>query len=410
MDKRVAVLFGGRSIEHEISVITGLQLIEALDVTRHSLVPVYVDQEGVWWTGDALLDRRIYPQMAAQASPGSGVGYGLHEVTLLPKPGVGGLLRLDTQEVLPVDIFILAFHGQNGEDGCVQGLMELADVPYTGCGVLSSALAMHKGHCKRILRDAGIPTLPFLQVDREEARQDFAGLRQRILSSSTLGEDSFPLFIKPVHLGSSLGVSRADDQAGLDAALAKAFMIDRYALVEPCISDLLEVNCAVLGGGEAEAQASVVEVPVASGAVLSYEDKYLRGGGSKGKGSQLGEVGAEGMAGLTRVLDPSDLDPELKRTVREISLKAFHLLDCRGVVRFDFMYDLKSESLYFNELNVIPGSFSYYLWDFQSNEEGGSAGLLYTELIDRLIQQAEHEYVMRGQTERKRSFVALCRA
>lgn len=379
MDKQVAVLFGGRSIEHEISVITGLQVMEAIDVIRHRVRPVYVDQEGRWWTGDALKMRSFYRQFSSEHP-------NLHEVTLLPKPKVGGLTRLDTQEVLPVDVYILAFHGHLGEDGAIQGLMELADVAYTGCSVLSSALSMHKAHCKRLVRDAGIPVLPFLQIHRDAARTCLASLRQEILS--TKGLEHFPLFVKPLQLGSSLGVSRADDLPSLDAALAKAFMIDDYAIIEPSIHALMEINVAVRPGPSP----SSVEIPVASGQHLSYEDKYLRGD-NKAKGHSL----SDGMAGLSRVVDPHDLDAELKAQVIRYACDAYTLLECGGIVRFDFIYDLKAEKLYFNEANAIPGSLAYYLW----NDE------LYTELLDGLIEEAEKNCMERSYAERCRPFVAL---
>ena len=384
MKKAVAVLYGGRSVEHEISVITALQLIEAMDSTRYDPIPVYLCQEGPWYTGEALLDRSTYLNLSSCRSQ-------LQEVTILPKPGTGGLYALETQQSIPVDVCIMAFHGQYGEDGCVQGLLELADLPYTGCGVLSSALCMHKAHAKMLARDQGISVLPFTLVHRDDARHQLAQERTRI--RSTAGLEQFPLFVKPCHLGSSIGISTAHDVMELDVALAKVFQYDELAIVEPCVTELMEVNVSVLGGHPPKA--SVVEIPVASGELLSFEDKYLRDGGKKSGGSSAG------MASLTRVIDPQDLDPSIKEQAIADALRIFRLLECDGVARLDFIYDLAKEQLYFNEINPIPGSFSFYLWDKSHPQR------LYTELIDELIALAEARYARSGQSEQNCGFKAL---
>lgn len=383
-EKKLAVLFGGRSVEHEISVITALQLIEAVDQSRYHITPVYLSQQGPWYTGEALLDKSFYRQLPASLAK-------VDEVTLLPKPGVGGLMVFGAGAVIPIDVCVMAFHGQYGEDGCVQGLCELADLPYTGCPVLSSALCMHKGQAKMLLRDQGIPVLPFVVVSRDEARLALPQLRKSI--TSTPGLEAFPLFVKPCHLGSSIGVGIAHNRHELDIALARVFQSDVQAIIEPCVTDLMEINVSVLGG--AVPRASVVEIPVATGELLSYEDKYLRGSKAKGPGP------TDGMAGLTRVINPQDLDPKIKDAVIEHALKAYRLLDCGGVVRLDFIYDLKGEQLYFNEINPIPGSLSFYLWD------KSEPPLLYPELIDQLVAEAEARHVVRGENQLERPFLAL---
>lgn len=387
MKKRLAVLFGGRSVEHEISVITALQLMEAVDTTRYEVIPVYVSQQGPWYTGDALLKKSFYPQLPEALTE-------VEEVTLLPKPGIGGLMAFGAGAVIAVDVCVLAFHGTYGEDGCIQGLCELADLPYTGCSVLSSAVCMNKAQSKMIARDQGIPVLPFTLAERSDARKDLAGLRERIVRTS--GLDAFPLFVKPCHLGSSIGVGVAHDMTGLDTALARVFQYETTAIIEPCVTELMEINVSVLGGEEPEA--SVVEIPVASGELLSYEDKYLRGG-SKAKG----QPSSQGMAGLTRVIDPQDLDPQIKADVIRYGLQAFQVLECSGVARLDFIYDLQKEQLYFNEINPIPGSFSFYLWD------KSAPALFYPELIDQLVEQAEARHVTRGEGKSEHPFLALSR-
>ena len=367
--KNLAVLFGGRSVEHEISVITALQLINVLDVERYRPIPVYIAQSGRWYTGEALLNKEFYKKLPASLSQ-------VQEVTLLPVPRIGGLTVLQPKkhgEVIPVDIYFLAFHGTYGEDGCIQGLMEMADVAYTGCGVLSAALGMNKYQCKTHLAAHGIPVLPATVVHRDEGRKSLTEVRDRILS--TPGLEQFPLFIKPCNLGSSIGISVASDIAGLNAALVNTFRYDAQAIVEPCVKDILEINVAVLE--DDEPVASVVEMPVSTSGVLTYEDKYLRGEGNK----QAGE--SQGMASLTRVIDPKDLNLELKQAAIEYALKAFKVLGCSGVARIDFIIDSTTDKIYFNEINTLPGSLSFYLW------VKSEPPLLYTELLNRIIERAE---------------------
>ncbi len=373
--KRIAVLFGGRSAEHEISILTAVQAMSAFDVIRYRLVPVYLDPNGAWWTGDALLDKANYPIRRET----------LTQVSLLPEPSVGGLTIKSTGEVIPIDVCLLAFHGQFGEDGAVQGLLDLADIPYTSCGVLASALAMHKGHCKALLSHYGIPLLPWATVSQQEAQYDLKEVDTKV---ADLGP--FPLFVKPVHLGSSIAIGRADDREGLHSALAQVFKHDTLAIVEPCVHDLLEINISVLEGVP-----SPVEVPVASETMLTYEDKYMRGGKNKG------EVLGDGMASLTRVIDPPDLCQLLKKGVTDHALAAYRILECRGVVRFDFIVDTSSNSLYFNELNSLPGSLSFYLW------EQAKPRVLYTELLNKLIAAAERRHARSCYVQRDLGFKAL---
>jgi D-alanine-D-alanine ligase len=373
---RVAVLFGGRCVEHEISVISALQLMTAMDPAKYEITPVYIGPNGLWYTGSQLFDRAFYRSVPNSLSA-------LQEVTLLPKPGVGGLTKLggpvDLAKdalsieplVIPIDIFLPVFHGQFGEDGCIQGLFELANVPYTGSNVPSSAITMNKYLCKMYLKEHGIPVLPALMVHRREVKEDLNKAVDAITSHPDFS--SFPLFVKPCNLGSSIGVSRVTERKQLGAALAKVFRYDTAALVEPCISQIMEINVSVRENNGAEA--SVVEIPVSDSGILSYEEKYLRGGGKK-----TGESQSQGMASLTRVIDPQDLDERIRLNVIEYGKRTFSLLGCSGVARLDFIVDLATEKLYFNELNSFPGSCAFYLW------ARSKPRVLYTELIDQMIQ------------------------
>ena len=366
--RNIAVLFGGRSVEHEISVITALQLMLAVDPARYQTVPVYIAPNGCWYTGDELLSREFYASV-----PGSLPK--LQEVTLLPKPGVNGLTVQGSGKVIPIDVFVPVFHGQYGEDGCIQGLFELAQVPYTGSNVPASAITMNKYMCKMYLGAHGIPVLPALLIGRDDARRDIDGTVASVCQAS--GFSSFPLFVKPCNLGSSIGISRVTAKEDLAAALAKVFRYDTHALVEPCVADIMEINVSVRDSHGA--QSSVVEIPVSQSGVLSYEEKYLRPGGKKSGPSQ-------GMASLSRIIDPPDLAPEIREAVVAYAKKAFSLLGCSGVARLDFIYDLSSGQLYFNELNAFPGSCAFYLWARTSPR------LLYSELINDMIETAQRTY------------------
>jgi len=399
---RVAVLFGGRSSEHEISVITGQEVLGAFDTKRYAPFPVYIDMRGRWFVGDELRKKEIYKGL-----PGSLES--LKEVALLPIPnsGAGGKSGLTViggkkgfslfggkPEVIPVDVFFPTFHGQFGEDGCIQGLLEFADVAYTGCGVLASSLAMNKYLCKLAVHAQGIPVLPGIVVKKSAAQKNLPEVRSKILA--TRGLDSFPLFVKPLSLGSSIGVSVAEDAAGLDAGLAKVFLSDTDALIEPCITEKLEVNVSVRD--YPSLSASVTETPVATGTVLSYEDKYLRGGKNKAGGTQ-----AQGMASLVRVIDPPDLAETVKNMITEYAISAYKTIGCSGVVRFDFMIDTSTNNIYFNELNPLPGSLAHYLW------EKSKPPVLYPELLHDMVSMALARRELASSLKRDTGFHALFR-
>ena len=387
---RVAVLFGGRSVEHEISVISALQLMLAVDPAKFDLIPVYITPNGSWYIGAALLERSFYAKALENLAQ-------LEEVTLLPKPGVGGLTRLGARglsSVIEVDLFLPAFHGQYGEDGCIQGLFEMAQVPYTGSDLPSSAITMNKYLCKMYLSAHGIPVLPASIVHRNEAQADIKQVVSGLLSQDKFKH--FPLFIKPCNLGSSIGVSRVNDATELAAALAKVFRYDTQALVEPCVSKIMEINVSVRAqlGIESGIEASVVEIPVSESGTLSYEEKYLRDGGKKSGRSQ-------GMASLTRVIDPADLDSELRNQVIELAKRSFSLLGCSGVARLDFIVDLAKNKLYFNELNAFPGSCAFYLW------ARSKPRVLYTQLIEDMINAALGRFATNAALDRDIGLRAL---
>jgi len=378
---RVAVVFGGRSTEHEISVLTGLEVLKALDPRRYAPIPVYITREGQWYTGSGMDDRAFYrglPGSLAQAT----------RVILLPVPGRAGLLILDSNLTarerllgqrsdrhIPVDIFVPALHGTIGEDGCIQGLFEMAEYAYTGCGVEAASIGMNKIRSKRLVHNAGVPVLPDCLVDRSAWSANPDALRKTILA--TPGLEQFPLFVKPCNLGSSIGISPADDAAALDAALANVFRFDSEAIVEPRVREITEINVSVLEGDPP--RASVVEVPQSADGVLTFEEKYMRGNKSKKSGSP------EGLASMERRVDPADLPADVKQNAQSLALRAFEVIGCAGVARVDFIFDRATQRIYFNEINTLPGSMSFYLWE-RSNPPLSYTALL-THLVDRSLQK-----------------------
>jgi D-alanine-D-alanine ligase len=396
-------MFGGRSVEHEISVITALQMMRAIDVVEYEPIPVYISLAGKWYCGEPLMDQSFYRKVPAALDT-------LDEVILLPIPGGQGLRILrkseDTKSVygneegiIPVDIYFPIFHGSYGEDGCIQGLFELAEVPYACSGVLASAVSMNKQFCKDIVARNGVSVLPSLVISKEVAQKDMGRglveMREKILTSA--GFEKFPLFVKPCTLGSSVGIGRATSVPELDAALLQAFRYDSQVMVEPCLDNKLEINIAVLDG--VEPIASVTEIPIpAAGKELTYEDKYLRGGGKKSGGE------AQGMAALTRVIDPPELSGDIKKLVKQQAIAAFMALGCSGAARLDFMLDLNTEKLYFNEINPIPGALSFYLW------ANSQPQILLTELVARMIQRGQRAFQEKILLTRDFGFRALAKS
>jgi D-alanine-D-alanine ligase len=251
-------------------------------------------------------------------------------------------------------------------------------------------VAMNKYFCKMYLQGHGIPVLPSVLVRRQEAQRNLTQIHEKIFA--TKGFEKFPLFVKPCHLGSSIAINKATDIPTLNAALAAVFRYDDEALIEPCITELLEINVSVLDGNPPIA--SVVEIPIASSGALTYEDKYLRGGNKSAGGSA-------GMASLTRVIDPKDLAVDIKQLVINYALEGYRALGCSGVSRFDFMIDLATDKLYFNEINPIPGSLAFYLW------AKSAPPILYTELLERMIDKAVQRKGEKLSLQRDFGFKAL---
>ena len=360
----MGVAFGGRSVEHDVSIITGLQVLGVLE-ERHAPVPIYIARSGCWYTGDALRELSVYQQGSGDPQAEE-VNFDLHNGRLLRAVGGGGSLLRGRKppEPIELDVVVLATHGTQGEDGCLQGALELAQLPYVGPPVGAAAAAMDKVTTKAVLAQAGLPVLGHLALRREEW-----DLEKGRCPARARGAFDFPMYVKPASLGSSVGVCRCTSEAELVEALELCFELDRTCLLEPSVEGGIEVNCAVIGRPGAPPRASVCEQPVAAEEFLSFEDKYMSG------------AKAEGMKGAQRLI-PAPLPDELTAQVQDLARQAFVAFGCAGVTRVDFLIDAQ-QRIYVNELNTIPGSFSFYLWE--------PAGFPFPDLMDELIDFAVAE-------------------
>jgi len=374
----IAVIFGGRSVEHDVSVLTGIQFLEALDQTRYRGLPVYVDPQGQWWTGEALRRRSLYPVEAPEAA-------GLEAVTLpvgVPvdtRPALlvsrkRGLRR--RVEEIGFDLMVPAMHGSYGEDGSLQGLLDFAGVPYAGCRPLGAAATMDKYFTKEVLRGQGIPVLSHLLIERPGESGFITREALAPQLAGALGEDPFPVIVKPRRLGSSVGVTSAHDMDALLAGLSAAFRIDSAALIEPMIEPLAEYNVAVMRRNGAIAT-SAIERPVKESETLDFKSKYLAGG--DGGGPKLDEVPSEGMASANRVLDPEELTEAQDQLIRTAAAASFATFDLAGSVRVDFLANAETGELWLNEINTIPGSIAFFLWQAAAEPLG------FTALTDAIV-------------------------
>lgn len=362
---RLAVLFGGRSGEHEVSLMSARSILGAIDRDRYEVIEVGIGHDGVWWVGTGVLDA-----LAA------GSFDGLSPAALPADPTRTGLYRLHSaaggtmQDFLgSLDVVFPVLHGTFGEDGSLQGLLEMADLAYVGAGVVGSAVGMDKGVFKSVMRAEGIPVVDWAVLTRSEIEADIHQAMERAREVA-----GFPLFVKPANLGSSVGVTRCASPSDLMEGLYEAARFDRRVLVERGVPDPREIEVSVLGNDIP--QASVPGEIIPSREFYSYEAKYLDD--------------------RSELLIPAPISPELSGRIQELALRAYRAVDCAGMARVDFLLS-RSGELYLSELNTIPGftRISMYpkLWDY--------TGLAYPQLVDRLIELALERKADRDRTERR---------
>lgn len=370
---RVAVVFGSRSVEHEVSIITAQQTMDALDPRRYEVVPLFIAKDGRWYTGPELRRVRAFEDPAALVAR-------CRAAFLRPEPTgqrlyvqERGALGLQKIRALELDCVFPCIHGTFGEDGTLQGLFELADLPYVGAGVVGSAVGMDKIIMKAAFRAQGLPVVAYRWFTRARWEQERDPMLDAIEAALP-----YPLFVKPANLGSSVGISTARERAGLAQALDVAASFDRRLLVETAVVGAREINCAVLGD-ERAAQPSVCEEPIRASELLSYEDKYIQGD----------KAAAGGMASAKRRI-PAELSPERAAEIQRLALESFRAVDAAGVARVDFLLDEAAGRVYVNEINTLPGSLSFYLWE--------PSGLPFPALVDRLIELARARHRERRRT------------
>lgn len=361
MKIRVAMMFGGKSVEHEVSVISGIQAIMNMDTDKYEIIPVYLTKNNEMYIGDEVGNMDAYKDVDALLKKSQRVIM-INEngkVSLMPYP----MKKFGKNKDVEIDIAFPVVHGTNVEDGALQGYLKTMGIPFVGCDVTASAIGMDKYIMKTVLKDNGVPVLD-AQV---YTLSDYA--QMDILLETVEQRFGYPVIVKPVNLGSSVGISVAKNKVELTNSIDDAFRYATKVLVEHAITNLREINCSVLGD-ENEATASECEEPLHTKDILSYEDKYMsnqKGGASKG------------MASVSREI-PAKISEEKRQEIRDMAVKAFQALGCNGVSRIDFMIDEDSGKLYFNEINTIPGSLAFYLWE--------PIGVPYKELLDRMIQLA----------------------
>ncbi len=363
MKTNVGVFFGGRSVEHEISVLSALQGMAAMDKEKYNIIPIYITKQGHWLTGDALLDIKNYKDLKSLESKAKEVYmrpvYG--DYNLYPAKS-GGLFSKGDKPLEELHVALPILHGTNGEDGIFEGLLETIGIPFAGCNTLSSANGMDKITMKMILRSEGINVVDYVWFTDKQWIADRDSIIAKV--EDKLG---YPVIVKPANLGSSVGIGKASNREELIDKINNAEKFSQRLIVEHCIDKLKEINCSVLGDAD-DHQSSVCEEPIKSGDFLSYEDKYM--GGTK--------TNAGMQASAKRI--PAELPDETTKKIQQMAADTFRVLSCHGVSRIDVMIDESDGEIYVNEINTIPGSLSFYLWE--------ASGIPFESLMDKLVQLA----------------------
>ena len=364
MKIKVGVFFGGNSVEHEVSIITALQAVENIDKNKYDVIPVYIAKDNKMYCGNFIGDIKQYKNIKDLLHVSS-------QVTLAQRKDKVILLKCNKKfyENSVYDYIDIAFpivHGTNVEDGTLQGYLKMFNLPYVGSDVISSAVGMDKYVCKCLLKENNIPILDCKCF----SLKDFNDSLENIVIDIENGIP-YPVIVKPVNLGSSVGIKIAKNKEELEDAISDAFSYSKKILVERAIKNLREINCSVVGDYES-ADASECEEPVKTDEILSFSDKYLSGG--KKMGNKLS--GNTSMnSGVLKL--PAEINYDTRKTIQELALKTFKVLGCSGVIRIDFMIDQDSNSIYVNEVNTIPGCLSFHLWK--------ATNVSYPDLLNKLI-------------------------
>ena len=359
MKLRVGVIFGGESVEHEVSIISAVQAMKSMDSEKYEIIPIYIGKDREWYTGKLLSDIDIYSDLDLLKK------YAKNVVLTNKKDSFVLVNKTGLRRVVDyIDIAFPIVHGTNVEDGTLQGYLELIGIPYVGSNLYSASIGQDKVFQKQILKSSNLPVVDYDWFFDSEYKDNEEEILKRI---KKIG---YPVMIKPARLGSSVGIGKAHNEEEVKTCIEEAIKYDEKILVEKVVDNLVEVNCSVLGNYEYQSASEIEEV-MGVDEFLSYKDKYL--GGSKGKTSK---TGSKGMVSTNRIL-PARLDDKMTNEVKELSKSVFKVLNAAGVIRIDYLIDKKTKKIYINETNTIPGSLSFYLWEATDKP--------YKELLDDLI-------------------------
>lgn len=366
MKVKIGVIFGGKSVEHEVSIISGIQAINNMDTDKYDIVPIYLTRSNEMYVGDLIKNVENYRDIKNLISNSQRVIMVNNgdKVDLIKYP----YKKFGNNLYDSIDIAFPIVHGTNVEDGTLQGYLKMLNIPFVGCDVTASANGMDKYVMKTVLKENNIPVLDCVRINDFEYIDDNEKVISNILEKLEL-----PVIVKPINLGSSVGIKVAKNKEELIEAVEYAFNFSKQILVEKAITNLKEINCSVLGD-VSECLPSECEEPISSGEILSYEDKYI----SNGK-----KTGSKGMTSLDRKL-PADIDNDTKEKIQKYAVETFKALNCNGVVRIDFMIDMDKNDIYVNEINTIPGSLAFYLWE--------ATGIKYKEMLSKLIDLSLKRY------------------
>lgn len=377
MKIKVGVIFGGESVEHEVSIISAVQAMNKMDSEKYEIIPIYITKDRQWYTGEILKEIENYQDMDL-------IKRYCKKVVLYEKKGAFVLQTqgLFKRVIKEIDIAFPIVHGTNVEDGTLQGYLQTIGVPYVGSNVYASVVGQDKIYMKQIFQSEGVPIKNYTWFYDEEYRLDSDAVLKKVKKALT-----FPMIIKPATLGSSVGIKTAKNEEELIEAIEEAIKYDTKIVVEELVQNLKEVNISVLGNYKNQ-ELSVIEEVISKEDFLTYEEKYIGNGKVKGKGPMKGTMknASKGMVSADRKI-PADLTKALEKQVQESAITAFKALGSSGVCRIDFLVDTKEKKAYVNEINSIPGSLAFYLWAPKGKE--------YSELLDDMINIGIKDYKAR---------------
>ncbi len=376
MKIKLGVIFGGESVEHEVSIISALQAINKIDQDKYEVVPIYITKDREWYTGAMLTDVEVYQDLDLIKKYATNVVlYCKNGSFVLQSKGLFKKIITDLDVVFPI------VHGTNVEDGVLQGYLQTIGIPYVGSNVYASVVGQDKAYMRDIFKanDINCPNYIWFYDS------DFKNNQEEVIKK--IEKIGYPVIVKPATTGSSIGIGVAKDKDKLKEAIEEAINYDSKIVVEEMIPNLMEVNIAVLGNYEHQ-ETSVIEEVLSKSSFLTYEEKYIGSSKVKGKlGAKMPAVkGSKGMASADRKI-PADISDKMTKEVEELAVRVFKALGSSGNARIDMLIDTKAKKVYVNEINSIPGSLAFYLWDPKGKD--------YTELLDDMINIAIKDYKRR---------------